>query len=275
MAHKVPSKRHWEVITLTQLLRLFPDDATAERWFAQQRCWGKHRPHCGSLNVQTSVKHPTMPYHCRDCSKRLSVRTGTAMESSNLGFQKIWALTIYLLTTSIKGVSSMKYTRLNAGRGTVGKTGVVGTKGAEREGWHQVRKQHGRHYPDRICGGPCAEGRGGLHRRRGRLPEIARLIQLLRERHGSHSSGEYVKGEAHTNRMELFWVLIKCGYYGIYQHMSAKHLGRYVAEFAGRHNVRNADTIDQMRLVAKGMVGERLLYRDFTDDKGLLSGARS
>ena len=33
--------------------------------------------------------------------------------------------------------------------------------------------------------------------------------------------------------------------------MSVKHLDRYVQEFAGRHNIRGLDTIDQMRQVAR------------------------
>ena len=44
--------------------------------------------------------------------------------------------------------------------------------------------------------------------------------------------------------------------------MSAKHLHRYVDEFVGRHNMRPLDTIDQMRLMAKGMDGKRLRYQD-------------
>ena len=45
-------------------------------------------------------------------------------------------------------------------------------------------------------------------------------------------------------------------------HMSAKHLDRYVTEFSGRHNGREADTIDQMAATARGMVGKRLRYQD-------------
>ena len=30
--------------------------------------------------------------------------------------------------------------------------------------------------------------------------------------------------------------MLKRGYMGTYHHLSAKHLSRYVAEFAGRHN---------------------------------------
>ncbi|MDE0343443.1 MAG: IS1595 family transposase [Deltaproteobacteria bacterium] len=78
----------------------------------------------------------------------------------------------------------------------------------------------------------------------------------------NHSVSEYVRGQAHTNGIESFWAMLKRGYHGTYHHISEKHLHRYVAEFAGRHNVRNCDTIDQMISVVIGMVGKRLMYRD-------------
>ena len=37
---------------------------------------------------------------------------------------------------------------------------------------------------------------------------------------------------------------------------------RYVREFAGRHNIRELDTIEQMTVIANGMVGKRLRYSD-------------
>ena len=77
-----------------------------------------------------------------------------------------------------------------------------------------------------------------------------------------HSISEYVNGQAHTNGIESFWALMKRGYHGTYHHLSKKHLDRYVGEFAGRHNNRRADTIDQMQAMVKGMEGKRLMYRD-------------
>lgn len=113
MAYQAPGRADREGMTLAELFRRFPDDAVAEKWFAERR-WGDAPacPHCGSLNVQTGASHKTMPYRCREkaCAKRFSVKTGTVMQSSNLGYQT-WAIAIYLMLTSLKGVSSMKLHR--------------------------------------------------------------------------------------------------------------------------------------------------------------------
>ena len=112
MAQKAPGKSHRKGISLVELMRKFPDDATAEAWFAQSR-WpnGVACPHCGSTRVQTGAAHK-MPYRCRDkeCRKRFSVKTCTVMQASNLGYQ-VWAIAIYLCLTSLKSVSSMKLHR--------------------------------------------------------------------------------------------------------------------------------------------------------------------
>ena len=78
----------------------------------------------------------------------------------------------------------------------------------------------------------------------------------------NHSAGEYVRGMAHTNGIESFWSMLKRGYQGTFHHFSEKHLDRYVGEFAGRHNVREADTIDMMGGMVTGLDGKRLTYRD-------------
>ena len=74
----------------------------------------------------------------------------------------------------------------------------------------------------------------------------------------NHSAGEYVREMAHTNGIESFWAALKRGYQGTFHHFSAKHMNRYVGEFAGRHNDRPLDTIDMMGVMVQGMVGRRL-----------------
>ncbi|MCY3505713.1 MAG: IS1595 family transposase [Chloroflexi bacterium] len=90
-----------------------------------------------------------------------------------------------------------------------------------------------------------------------------------------HSAGTYVIEQAHTNGIESFWAMLKKSYQGTYHKISPKHLDRYVRQFAGKHNLRNADTLAQMTNVVAGLVGKRLLYRDLIADNGLPSGARS
>ncbi len=90
-----------------------------------------------------------------------------------------------------------------------------------------------------------------------------------------HSVGEYVNGKVHTNGIESLWSMLKRGYVGVYHKMSAKHLHRYVAEFSGRHNSREQDTLEQMHDLVIGMEHKRLRYRDLTARNGLSSGARS
>ena len=113
MRTKAPGKAFRKGISLKQILRLFPDNATAEQWFIEQR-WadGLCCPRCGSVNVQTGAKHPTMPFRCRekDCGKFFSAKTGTVMEGSKIGYQD-WMIAIFQIMTSLKSVSSMKLHR--------------------------------------------------------------------------------------------------------------------------------------------------------------------
>ena len=90
----------------------------------------------------------------------------------------------------------------------------------------------------------------------------------------NHSVGEYVREQAHTNGMESFWSMMKRGYVGTYHKMSHKHLHRYVKEFEGRHNVREADTEQQMATIARQGVGKRLRLKDLVAPNGLPNGAR-
>ena len=81
-----------------------------------------------------------------------------------------------------------------------------------------------------------------------------------------HGTGEYVRHMAHVNGMESFWATLKRAHKGVYHKLSEKHLDRYVRQFAGKHNAREAGTIRQMQDVVAGMVGKRLMYKGLVAD---------
>jgi transposase-like protein len=47
----------------------------------------------------------------------------------------------------------------------------------------------------------------------------------------SHSDGECVRGEIHTQRIDSFWALLKRGIIGTYHNVSKKYLPPYLNEF--------------------------------------------
>ena len=56
--------------------------------------------------------------------------------------------------------------------------------------------------------------------------------------------------------------MLKRSHAGTFHKMSPKHLQRYVNEFAGRHNIRNLDTLEQMGTVVRQMDLKRLTYEE-------------
>jgi transposase-like protein len=82
--------------------------------------------------------------------------------------------------------------------------------------------------------------------------------------HGSvnHSIEEYVRGTFwHTNTVENYFSILKRGLTGVYQHVGAQHLKRYVGEFDFRYNTRDLTDLERAALAAKGIQGKRLTYR--------------
>ena len=311
MARKGPGKAHRKGISLVKITKMFPDEEAAEKWIIEQR-WpdGPYCPHCGSLNVQEGIKHSSMTHRCRDCPNRpmFSLKTGTVMHRTQIGYRE-WAMAIYLMSTNLKGVSSMKLHRdldvtqktawylahrlrksfetggtlfagpvevdetymggqrknmpkskrkALKGRGSVGKTAVAGAKDrATNKVSAAVVKATDAEtlqgfVADRVDGDATV------------YTDDASAYNGLPFDHESvkHSVGEYVRDAAHTNGIESFWSMLKRAHKGTFHKISPEHLQRYVTEFAGRHNIRDADTLDQMNAMVKGMNGKRLRYQD-------------
>ena len=145
------------------------------------------------------------------------------------------------------------------GPGAVGKTVVVGVK--DRATNQVTARSVERATSPYLAGFVAEETKIGATAYTGDATVYNALKPWLDHEAVNHGVGEYVRGPAHTNGMESFWSLLKRGIVGTFHHLSPQHLDRYVREFAGRHNVRERDTIDQMSTLARGMVGKRLTYR--------------
>ena len=167
--------------------------------------------------------------------------------------------------TYIGGLEKNKHAKdkLNAGRGPVGKTAVVGakdraTKQVAARVITEVDKPTLNGFVDQHAAPSAMVYTDGSSAYKGRANHEA----------VAHSAGEYVRGKAHTNGVESFWSMLKRAHKGTFHRMSAKHLQRYVNEFCGRHNIRDLDTIRQMEHVVVRMVGKRLMCRDLIADTG-------
>lgn len=84
----------------------------------------------------------------------------------------------------------------------------------------------------------------------------------------NHGTKEYARYEGanviSTNTIEGYFSIFKRGMFGVYQHVSSHHLGRYCTEFDFRYNHRIAlGYTDSQRaeIALKNISGKRLTYR--------------
>ncbi|MBV8568875.1 MAG: IS1595 family transposase, partial [Methylobacteriaceae bacterium] len=134
--------------------------------------------------------------------------------------------------TYVGGVEKNKHEskKLKAGRGTVGKTPVLG-----------MRERGGRTIAMPIASADKATIQGVIaeHVEAGstlNTDEAGAYVDIdgLSFKHETinHGASEFVRDDVTTNGIESVFAVLKRGLIGVYHHTSPKHLGRYVDEFA-------------------------------------------
>jgi transposase-like protein len=133
--------------------------------------------------------------------------------------------------TYVGGLEKNKHRRKrkHLGTGGAGKEAVFSL--VERGG--KVRSTHVQSVNAETLGKVMREQ---LHQATHLMTDEARPYIPLGKQYAEHSVvahgiGEYVRGGAHTNTIEGYFSIFKRGMKGVYQHCSAKHLKRYLAEF--------------------------------------------
>jgi len=167
--------------------------------------------------------------------------------------------------TYVGGIEANKHEhkKLKAGRGTVGKTAVLGMKERGKGGRTKAVKLNNtdaQTIQDIIVqsvevGSTLHTDEHGAYRDMGGLFFDHATV--------NHSAGEYVRDGVTTNSVESVFAVLKRGLIGVYHHASAKHLGRYVDEFAFRLNDGNVarHTLDRLDSFIDGVAGKRLTYK--------------
>ena len=169
--------------------------------------------------------------------------------------------------TYIGGLEDNKHwnKKLRAGRGTVGKTPVIGMRC--RLTGKVVAKVLPDENDETLQGFVKQHLRGGGTLYSDGDPVFARFDWPGKHeavKHGSSTDRfrEWVRGDAHTNGVESDWATVKRTYTGTFHQMSPKHLQRYIDELVARHNFRQMDTLERMERVASLMMEKRLKYKD-------------
>ncbi len=165
--------------------------------------------------------------------------------------------------TYVGGIEANKHERkkLKAGRGSVGKTAVLGMR--ERTG-------------GKVKALPIAStDKDTIHRAVHANVELRSMIHtdefssygglgglFFDHEQINHTDGEFVRNGVTTNGVESVFAVLKRGLIGVYHHASPKHLGRYVNEFAFRLNDGNVKrhTLERLDSFVTGVAGKRLTY---------------
>ena len=224
-AGKGPGRPYRKGITLLELARMFPDEASAREWFEKQiwpdgeRCCVRLRivQHLSSEAPHDAVSVPGLRLALqREDGNSWRVREGRPPWSERKTAKRIrsrparsqrWTGKCYWTSWTVSPTRTRRCTR----------TGPAPTGAA-------------------TTTSPCPTAMASTFR-----------------------------GDVHTNGVESLWAILKRAYMGTHHWMSPKHLQRYVNELCGRHNIRDHghNRPDERGRGRDGR--KRLLYRKLVD----------
>lgn len=167
-----------------------------------------------------------------------------------------------------KEANKHEHKKLKAGRGSVGKTAVLG-----------LRERGGETRAMVIEATDIRTLQGAVHAnvKPGSLVCIDEAIGYegldglwFNHRTVNHGEGQYAKdsflGRIHTNSIESVWAVLKRSIVGTWHQVSTKHLGRYVNEVTFRLNAGNVEnhTLARLDSFIYAVDGKRLTYARLT-----------
>lgn len=250
MGQLTKSKR--ERISFYDFMELFDTEEKARKHFENLR-WenGRSCPRCGSAETK-EAKHKEMPFWCPSCRKYFSAKTGTLMEESKLSYRK-WLMAIYLMSTSLKGVSS---TKLGNDLGIQQRSAWF-LAHRIRQGWaNNASRLFGRivEVDEAYLGGLEKNKHEKKKRKKGRGPVGKTPVVAIKEREGKKVKALRVES---TDAQTLHWIILNHvekgsvvftddfkGYSGLkergYEHATVHHsLGEYVRGEAHTNGVES------------------------------------
>jgi transposase-like protein len=154
-----------------------------------------------------------------------------------------------------------KHKKLNAGRGSVGKTAVLGMRERGGRTFAKVIANTDINTVQNEIHGVVEAGSTLFTDEFGAYSDLDGLF--FNHETVNHSAGEFARGAVSTNSIESVWAVLKRGLHGVYHHASRKHLHRYVDEFTWRLNEGNVGRHTTLRLdsFVDAVAGKRLTYK--------------
>jgi transposase-like protein len=263
-------------MNLPELIENFGTEAKCIEALAQLR-WpnGIRCPKCESTEIGRIETRSL--FQCNACEYQFSVRVGTVLQDSKLPLWK-WFLATFLLIEAKKGMSANQLGRtigvsyktawylchriraamvddgsklsgiieadeyyvggVVRGKGrryTGNKTAVMGL--VQRDGQIRLATSPQTHVSNKIVSdfiNEHVEADAALY------TDENQSYNRVRKDHRivTHSHGEWVRADVHTNTVESVWSLLDRAIIGSYHKLSKKHLPAYLDEFSFRFNNR-------------------------------------